>query len=168
MRVIAFIEGCLMYYDVATVEHKIKIATLIRNEIRDIFYKFKDDEPSARTPFFKMLPKKTIASLDVIPLTTQKEIDNFKAKGVSVLDLSKEDAASFVKTFANFFNKAKKQEKEKSENKKILNEGNKTEQDLQDLIENPGMVDNLFDDTTSPTSTSNSLDAIADKIATRQ
>lgn len=54
-RVISLIEGSLLYYEEASIEHKIKTTNLIKNEVDEVIFSLKNEDAKDRTPF-KSLP----------------------------------------------------------------------------------------------------------------
>jgi len=68
MRVIALIEGALMYYDDLPHPNKQKITRLIKNEIEDSMSRFRD-KSKEKMPLFKDVTKEaTIKDIKIIPL----------------------------------------------------------------------------------------------------
>lgn len=75
MRIISFIEGALMYYNEASIEYKIKVTNLIRNEVALICERF-EDKDEEKMPMFKRKPDLEFKLLDIIPIGQPQLLGN--------------------------------------------------------------------------------------------
>lgn len=197
IRVISFIEGALMYFDEASIEHKVKVTTLIRNEIKEMYCGFRDDNPDSRLPLMK---ERSVVdnlmysdfNMDVIPLTPLM-VEALKSAGVTHVDLSAEKTASILDEFSKILKGDNNKKKSTSEvsmeyktspaepvaplgktdkifTKDLFDEVSKylSKPKSTDPLENAtidGAIDDMFED--QQEEATSSLDAIADKIASR-
>jgi len=190
MRIIAFIEGALLYYDDAPLEHRVKTTTLIKNEVMEVYHKFRDDDPSARLPLFKQPAKYDDLfgygqdmKMDIIPLTPEM-MDEFERRGVPKIDLSKDQTLSLIDSISDILGLKSSPKKEEPESNALPSKQEKAsapeesepekdpdtvKESLMDTLS--GAMDDLFGDSVSDSQpedvATSSLDAIADKIASR-
>lgn len=164
MRVISFIEGSLLYFDESSIEHKAKITTLIKNEITEMYYKFRDEDSSNRLPLFKQSGNKKINSkIDIIPLSFIEFGNTTKMSGSeheNQLDIfSEENTKSLINSLSKIFGF----EYSKPKNEISLSSKEKTEEKESNEIIKNNEIDDLFGNDEM----ASSLDSIADKIAAR-
>ncbi len=183
LRVISMIEGALLYYEESSIEHKVKTTNLIRNEVDEVCYRFKTEEPEERTPLIKQTYKKlpTIDKFywDIIPIPpNMKEIP---------LSLEKEKSHPIFEELRKMLNgtsKSLEEEREAEAKEKIenwLKDVKKEERFWKkatkaEPVEEMGAIaetmdapeDSVVDDDPYISSDAEkSLDAITDKIASR-
>lgn len=164
MRIIAFIEGSLMYYDEAPIEHKVKVTTLIKNEIKEMYYRFRDNVPD-RLPLFRQGAVTDMLypdmNVDIIPLTPEI-IESLKADGITHIELPEDKSKTLIDTFTKIL---KGDSLKESTKKKFTSE---EAMPSPDPLESAGQIDQLFGEQQEMAlDPVNSLDAIADKIASR-
>lgn len=113
MRIISFIEGALMYYDDASIEHKVKVCRLIKNELFDLYARYQDKKQH-KMPLYKQ---------DYITFSPYEE--------KIVKNLSYDETSKILDAFKDiFFPKPKEEKKiiESSEEKDKQDQSEKEEQ----------------------------------------
>lgn len=183
LRVISMIEGALLYYEEATIEHKVKTTNLIRNEIDEVCYRFKTEEPEERKPLIKQSLKPPTFDkfyMDIIPLPPNLMDESFLSKKENKSHPVFEELKKMLKETSNSLKKEKDEEtKEQIENwMKDIKEENRFWKKAQktEPVEEMGAIaeamdapeDSAVDDIYVSSDVEKSLDAITDKIAARQ
>lgn len=178
MRVMFLIEGSLMYYEEAPLEHKIKVCNLIKNEITDIYHRLRSNSekklPLYKTNILEIYPLMTtnINGLHDDFLKEVKKLGGAKSKKTTdswpkelpPMSISAKEADDVVSLISKIFDGIIPKPAQKS---KPAPSGHGT--DSKKSLKEPDeewMSETIKDEETA-TEAINSLDSIADKIASR-